>query len=202
MFQYIKKSRWFPTSVDIERAPTIEALVKLCKEGEVERVVIPRTYYGYGETLIDESNRRSIKKHYAANRFKEYGYCLTMSSYQFLKHEEFRELIEELQEHDLVFNDQDYAELESETLLQFLADEIETVLDREDFKLPNGGYWTKEKVREALEYRGESYSTDIKWWEYCAIDNDGYTPYTEKKDIEELALRVQEVAEKHWSATN
>lgn len=200
MFQYIKKSMWFPTSVDIEQVATIEELVKRCKAGEVERVIIPLTYYGYGETLIDESNRRSIKQHYAANRFKDYGYSLTMSSYQFLKHEDFRELIEELQEQNPVFNEQDYSELESETLLEFVADEIETVLFREEFTLPNGDYWSKEKVKEALQYRGESYSTDIEWWEYCSIDTDGATPYAEQKDIEELALRVQVLSSVIWSA--
>lgn len=203
MFQYIPKSMWFDPkasylSVDIEQVPTIEALVKLCKEGEVERVCIPMTYYGYGATLIDDSNRRSIKRHYAANRFKDYGYTLTMSSYQFLKHADFRELIEELQEKNPVFNEQDYFELEHETKLEFLVDEIETVLDKNEFFIggKEGSYWTKHYVRLVLEDSGKH--DRIEWWEYVEIDSDGTTPYAETKDIEELALRVQELSEKLW----
>lgn len=195
MFQYIPKSVWFPTSVDTEQVATLEELEKRCKAGEVERVVIPGTYYGYGATLIDDSNRRSIKKHYAANRFKDYGYSLTMSSYQFLKHADFRELIEELQESNPVFLDSDYYELESETKLEFLVDEISYVVinsdNSEELELwPNTLYETKDVVREILEDYTSPDSID--WWEFCAIDNDGATPYAEKSDIEFLAAMVTE----------
>lgn len=190
MFEYIPKSRWFPTSVDTEQVATLEELEKLCKAGEVERVIIPGTYYGYGATLIDDSNRRSIKKHYAANRFKDFGYSLTMSSYQFLKHAEFRELIEELQESNPVFLDSDYYELESETKLEFLVDEIATVLFSEDARKEDGTFWEKEDIREILEDYTSPDSID--WWEFCAIDNDGATPYAEKSDIEFLAAMVTE----------
>lgn len=197
MFQYIPKSMWFDPkasylSVDIKQVATIEELVKLCKAGEVERVVIPGTYYGYGATLIDDSNRRSIKRHYAANRFKDYGYSLTMSSYQFLKHEDFRELIEELQEQNPVFDDQDHSQLETETKLEFLVDEIETVLFKEDAKKEDGTYWEKEDIREALEARQEDATPEIEWYDFCFIDGDGYTPYAEKSDIEFLAELVKE----------
>jgi hypothetical protein len=190
MFQYIPKSVWFPTSVDIKQAPTIEALEKLCKDGEVERVIIPFTYYGYGASLIDDSNKRSIEKHYAANRFKTYGYSLTMSSYQFLKHSDFRELIEELQETNPIFNEQDYSELETETELEFLVDEIETLLFKEDATLPNGKYWEKEDIREALE-SGEA-DNRIEWWEFVEIDGDGATPYATEDDVKFLAELVKE----------
>jgi hypothetical protein len=193
MFNFIPKSMWFPTSVDIKQVPTIEELEKLCKAGEVERVVIPFTYYGYGASLIDDSNRRSIKKHYAANRFKEFGYSLTMSSYQFLKHSDFRELVEELQEKYPVFNEQDYSELETETKLEFLVDEIETYLDKKELFIAGNAssYWTKHYIREVLEIHREGLE-DIEWWEDVLIDIDGITPYAEEKDIERLALAVQE----------
>lgn len=195
MFQYIPKSMWFDPkasylSVDIKQVATIEELVKLCKEGEVERVIIPLTYYGYGATLLDDSNRRSIKRHYAANRFKDYGYTLTMSSYQFLKHEDFRELVEELQEKNPVFDDSDYSELETETLLEFLVDEIATVLFKEDARKEDGTYWEKEDIRNVLvDYTLED---RIEWWEFCEIDMDGATPYAKTEDIEFLAELVKE----------
>lgn len=196
MFQYIPKSMWFPTSVDIKRAATIEELEKLCKEGEVERVVIPFTYYGYGSSLIDDSNRRSIKRHYASNRFKDFGYSLTMSSYQFLKHSDFRELIEELQEKDPVFDEQDYSMLEHETKLEFIVDEIETYLDKHDLFIAGkaSSYWTKDYIQLVLEDGGwnKGEREPIEWWEDVHIDGDGYTPYARDVDIERLALEVQE----------
>lgn len=194
MFRYIPKSMWFPTSVDVKHAATIEELIKLCKEGEVERVIIPTTYYGYGATLYDDSNRRSIKKHYAQNRFKDYGCNLTMSAYQFLKHEEFRELVRVLQEEYAVFNEQDYSELETETLLEFIVDEIETVLDNREATLPGGGPYTKFYIEQILQ--SGNWDDRIEWWEYCHIDNDGATPYAEKKDIETLAFEVHAKAHK------
>lgn len=199
MFQYIPKSMWFPNSVDTKQVATIEELIELCKEGEVERVIIPMTYYGYGSTLIDNSNRRSIKKHYAQNRFKDYGFNLTMSSYQFLKHSDFRELIQELQEQYPVFNEQDYSELETETLLEFIVDEIETVLDNREATLPGGGPYTKHYIQQILEFG--PHDDRIEWWEYCQIDNDGYTPWAEEKDIEALADMVHLVAHTKKSTT-
>lgn len=192
MFQYIPKSMWFPTSVDVKQVATIEELEKLCKAGEVERVVIPGTYYGYGASLIDDSNRRSIKKNYAANRFKDYGYNLTMSSYQFLKHGDFRELIEELLEKDPIFCDSDYYELESETKLEFLVDEIETLLFKEDAKKEDGEYWEKEDIRDALESQEEDGCSSIDWYEFVIIDGDGATPYATEDDVKFLAELVKE----------
>lgn len=199
MFSYIPKSMWFPTSVDIKQVPTLEALENLCKAGEVERVIIPVTYYGYGATLADDSNRRSIKKHYAANRFKDYGYSVTMSSYQFLKHSEFRELVEELTEQTNVFDEQDFYRLESETKLAFLVDEIETYLDKNDLFIAGkaSSYWTKHYIEMVLTDSDYSTKTGehrehIEWEESVIIDNDGATPYAETKDIERLALEVQE----------
>jgi len=193
MFQYIPKSMWFPTSVDVKQVATLEELENLCKSGEVERVVIPFTYYGYGASLIDDSNRRSIAKHYAQNRFKSFGYSLTMSSYQFLKHEDFRELVEELQEREPVFNSEDYSELESETKFEFLVDEVSYLLINDETlpvwkKLPDTLYETKDVVREVFD-SGEG-DTRIEWWEYCEIDNDGATPYSTKEQIAELAALV------------
>lgn len=194
MFSYIPKSMWFPTSVDTKQVPTIEELEKLCKAGEVERVIIPFTYYGYGASLIDDSNRRSIKKHYAANRLKDYGYNLTMSSYQFLKHSDFRELIEELQEKYPIFDEQDHNELETETKLEFLVDEISYVLTSDDsyelFELlPDTLYETKALVKEVLQ--SGDWTNRIEWWEHVEIDTDGATPYATKEAIKELTELVK-----------
>lgn len=169
MFQYIPKSMWFPTSVDLKQAATIEELEKLCKEGEVERVVIPMTYYGYGASLIDDSNRRSIKRHYRANRFKSYGYALTMSAYQFLKHFEFRELVEELQEQHPVFDTQDYSNLETETKESAFDDWVASDIDSE---------LSPDQLRDVLNYFG----SDV--CELVEIDSDGATPYVSKENID------------------
>lgn len=202
MFRYIPKSIWFPTSVDEKQVPTIEELIKLCKAGEVERVIIPMTYYGYGSTLVDDSNRRSIKKHYAQNRFKDYGYNLTMSSYQFLKHEEFRELVRALVEDYIVFNEQDYSELEYETKLEEVVSSIEFYLDKHDLFIGgnDGACWTKHYIKEVLEFRPGNAEDDITvdWIDYVEIDMDGYTVYIKETDLERIALEVQEFSVKMW----
>jgi hypothetical protein len=184
--------------VDIKGAATIEELEKLCKAGEVERVIIPHTYYGYGATIIDDSNRRSIKRHYASNRFKDYGYSVTMSSYQFLKHWDFRELVEELQEQNPVFDEQDHSNLEYERKLEFLVDEIERVLDKNDLFIAGkaSSYWTKRYVQSVLEDSGKF--EPIEWLDSVMVDMDGTTIYAETEDIEMLALQVQELSEKLW----
>lgn len=184
MFQYIPKSIWFPTSVDVKDAATIEALLELCKAGEVERVIIPFTYYGYGASLIDDSNRRSIARHYRANRLKSYAYALTMSAWQFVHNEELRELVEELQEQYPVFDEQDHSMLETETKLEFLVDELYYVLSDDETV-----DWTKESILEVLE-SGE-WATRIEWWEYVETDTDGYTMYSTKENIAHLAAIVK-----------
>lgn len=189
MFQYIKKSSWFPTSVDFGQAASIEELVKLCKAGEVERVVIPMTYYGYGSSVIDDSNRRSIKKHYVRARFQDHGYALTMSASQFLRNEEYRELVRELQEEYPVFNEQDYSELESEVLEEHIVSELV-------YSLNDGEYedlWTEEEVRDLLNARDVE---RIEWWEYVQLDNDGATPYAKEEDVKILAKRLQSLRKK------
>lgn len=189
MFSYIPKSIWFPTSVDVKDVATIEELLTLCKSGEVERVIIPFTYYGYGATLIYDSNRRSIERHYRKSRFKSYGYALTMSASQFIRNEDYRELVEQLQEQYPIFDEQDYNELESETKLAHLVDKVEAVLDREDALMPNGEHWTKDAIADVL-HAGD-WQDNIEWWEYCEIDNDGATPYSTDEQIAELAALVK-----------
>lgn len=192
MFQYIKKTSWFPTSVDFGQAATIEELLQLCKSGEVERVVIPQTYYGYGSAVIDDSNRRSIKRHYSRSRFKDHGYSLTMSASQFLRNEEYRELVEGLQEKYPVFNDQDYSELESEVLGEHLVSElVHTLNDAEDAE--EAGLWTAEEVWEIFNDRdGER----VEWWEYVTLDTDGATPYATEEDVATLAARLKTLRKK------
>lgn len=198
MFQYIKKSHWFPTSVDFGQAATIEELLKLCKQGEVERVVIPMTYYGYGSSLIDISNSRSIERHYKRARFQNHGYSLTMSASQFIRNEHYRELVEQLQEQYPVFDEQDYSELEYETKLEFIVDEIETVLDSKDLFIAGkaSSYWTKHYIELVLTDSGKH--EPIDWLEEVIIDNDGITPYAEKESLERLALEVQKLSIKLW----
>lgn len=203
MFSYIPKSMWFPTSVDVKEAATIEALLKLCKDGEVERVIIPNTYYGYGASLIDDSNRRSIARHYRANKLKSYGYALTMSAWQFINKEELRELVEELQEQYPIFDESDYSELETETKLDFIVDEIAYELVNDETSevlplLPATLQETKDYVRDVLESRDADYSNRIDWWEYVTIDNDGATPYALKTDIQALAEMVKAKASEGW----
>ena len=201
MFRYLEKHSWWST-LEEKQVATIDELVKLCKAGEVERVIIPNTYYGYGSTLIDDSNIRSIQRHYKKSRFKMMQYNLTMSASQFIRNEHYRELVQELQEQYPVFDEQDYSELENETKLEFLIDEIESVLDSKELFIAGNAssYWTKHYIREVLEYRGGHPDDDItiEWWEAVEIDNDGATPYAEKTDIERLALEVQEKSIKLW----
>lgn len=198
MFRYLEKSHW--STLEEKQVATIDELLKLCKSGDVERVIIPMTYYGYGATLIDDSNNRSIQRHYKNSRFKNMQYNLTMSAQQFIRNEHYRELIEELQEQYPVFNEQDHSELETETKLDYLVDEIAyALINDESYELfellPETLQETKDLVRELLEYRDENYSSPIEWWEYVEIDTDGITPYAQEKDIPELATRVKELWE-------
>lgn len=193
MFRYLEKHSWWST-LDEKQVATIDELVKLCKAGEVERVIIPMTYYGYGASLIDLSNNRSIQRHYAANRLKDVQYNLTMSSYQFLKHSDFRELVEELQERDIVFDSQDYSELETETKLESLVSDLFYELNNDDSQLDVD--WSREVIEEIL--LAGDWQTNIEWWEYVEIDSDGLTPYSTKEQITELAevLKAKRAAKK------
>jgi hypothetical protein len=183
MFSYLKNV-WYEEEA---QTPTIESLLELCKGGEVKRVIIPNTYYGYGATLIDDSNRRSIKRHYRKSRFIDMHYSLTMSASQFIRNADYRELVEDLAEREPIFNDTDYSDLETETKLEFLVDELAYAI--EDM--------TKEEIGEVLETRptylpnGEWLDDNIDWWEYVEIDSDGATPYATKEDIEMLAALVK-----------
>jgi len=193
MFSYVPNTHWAKDGIEsTKQVGSIEALYDLCKQGEVARVIIPQTWYGYGATVISLSNHRSIKKHYAENKFRDYGTELSMSAYQFRKYPEFRDMIRELQEEYPVFNEQDYSELETETLLEFLVDEISYVLIEDETDIwPETLYETQEVVRLILEgYSEKDWTTRIEWWEYCRLDSDGSTPYSEKTEIEELAKMV------------
>lgn len=193
MFSYIPKSIWFPTSVDVAQVATIDALLALCKSGEVERVIIPMTYYGYGASLIDDSNNRAIQRHYRASRFKNVQSNLTMSASQFIRNEHYREMIEELQEQYPIFDEGDYSELETETKLEHLTEEVSYALSNDETSevfalLPDTLAETKDVVREALQ--AGDWQTGIEWWEYCEIDSDGATPYSTETQVAELATLV------------
>lgn len=197
MFSYIPKSHWFPTSIDFKDAPTIDELLKLCKAGEVERVIIPMTYYGYGASLVDDSNKRSIERHYKRARFQTHGYALTMSAQQFIRNADYRELVEELQEQYPIFDEQDYSELENETKLEHIVDEISYVLINEDVQaewIPETLYETKDAVRAILEdYRSDD---NIDWWDFVEIDSDGASPYATEENISTLVEMVKTKASK------
>ena len=186
-----------------QQVATIEELLALCKSGEVARVIIPMTYNGYGSTLVDDSNSRSIERAYPRARFTREDHSLTMSAQQFIRNEHYREMVRALVEDYIVFNDSDYSELETETKLEFLVDEISYLLDSEEPPEYPAGItesWTKERVREILESGGWSESewtdTRIEWWEDVIIDNDGYTPYATKEDVAKLAALVKSRAVK------
>lgn len=175
MYSYIPKSQW-GAYADQKQVATIDELLKLCKAGEVERVIIPSTYYGYGASLIDDSNRRTIKRHYAENKFKDAQYSLTCSGYQFKKHEWLRNVIEELQEQYPVFDESDHSQLEDDTKREFIID----ALYLDDF-INADTELDKEQIAEIL-FSGD-YETRIEYWEYCEIDNDGATPYMSKDNF-------------------
>lgn len=190
MFRYLEKHSWWVT-LEEKQVATIEELVKLCKSGDVERVIIPMTYYGYGASLIDISNARSIERHYRKSRFKNVQYNLTMSASQFARNEHYREFIEELQEKYPIFNEQDYSELETETKLEHVVDEISYVITNDETLegWPDTLYQTKDKVREILQ--SGDWQTNIEWWDYVEIDNDGATPYATEENIQALAELVK-----------
>ena len=192
MFRYLKNV-WYEEEAQVA---TIEELLKLCKSGDVKRVIIPNTYYGYGSTLIDDSNRRSIQRHYSRARFKSEYYNLTMSASQFIRNADYREFIQELQEQNPVFDEQDYSELESETKLNHLVDEIAYVLINDDsyelFELlPNTLSEVKDLVRELLETGNWDDPHTIEWWEHVEVDTDGSTPYATNEAVKELTELVK-----------
>lgn len=194
MFSYLENV-WHESA---KQTATIDSLLQLCKDGEVKRVIIPHTYYGYGATLIDDSNHRSIQRHYKKSRFTKEHYSLTMSASQFVRNSHYREFIQELAEQDPLFDEQDYSNLEHETKLEFIVDEIESELDRAGLFIAGkaSSYWTKHYVEMLLTDSGAH--EEIEWWEFVVIDVDGATPYAEKTDITRLALEVQALSVKLW----
>lgn len=189
MFRYkpIDMSRQsFYSSTHTEEVATIEELIQLCKEKKVDRVIIPQTYdfEGYGADLMSLSNSRSIKRDYKS-RVKAYGHELSISAWQFLKHEEFQEMIEQLQEENPIYDEEDYTTLESETHEQYLVDELYYRL-RNDDELPTELEWSEEKIREVL-HSGSWLADDIaplEWWDIVITDNDGLTPYMRTEDFD------------------
>lgn len=192
MFRYVpvdKSRQSFYSSYPTEQVATIEELEALCKAREVDRVIIPYTFdfEGYGADLMSLSNNRSIKRDYKS-RVKAYGHELSISAWQFLKHAEFRELIEGLQENYPLYDDEDHSRLEDERHEQFLVDEIDWAF-RQDETITED--WSEEKIREVLhsgsvELNADSQTwtdTRLDWWELVTTDNDGLTPYMTKEDF-------------------
>lgn len=186
MFRYkpVDMSRQsFYSSTHTLGAPTLEALEALCRAGEVDRVIIPQTFdfEGYGADLMSLSNSRSIKRDYK-NRVKAYGHELSISAWQFLKHEEFREMIENLQENYPIYDEQDYSELENEVHEEHVVDELYYALQDDD----RFSGWDRENIRAVLHSGGwmKDEIPPLEWWEYVSTDNDGLTPYMSKEEFE------------------
>lgn len=189
MFMYIEAGNYGPDIDSIVDVATIDELLARCKMGIVARVIIPMTFNGYGESLIDTSNRRSIQKHYAANRFKMHKGYLTVSAYQFKTHAWVRELIEELQEKYPIFDEQDYNELESETITEFVIDELLYANIRDD----NFPDLDREEIKRVL-FSGSWAEDDlppIEFWEFAFIEG-GDTPAMYDKDFEKLKAEFLE----------
>lgn len=185
MFNYvpIDKSK-LSYHATTEQVATIEELEALCRAKQVDRVIIPMTFdfEGYGADLISLSNSRSIKRDYKS-RVKAYGHELSISAWQFLKHEEFREMIETLQNDYPLYDDEDHSMLENETHEQHLVDELDWAIrqDSETFKED----WSEDKIREVLHSGGWTVGEldQLEWWELVQTDNDGLTPYMKEEDF-------------------
>lgn len=185
MYSYIPVSVWGMNEAQ-KQVATIDELLALCKSGDVARVIIPMTYYGYGSTIVDESNLRSIQKAFKRNRLKTYQYSLTMSAWQFIHNEELREMVEQLQEQYVVFSDDDHSQLESEYKFKACVDELFYTL------LTDDAYddLSKDEIEEVL-LSGE-WDTRIEWWNLVQVANDGYTIYISKEDAKILKAKFLE----------
>ena len=189
MYRYIVAGLYGPEIDEEKQVATIDELLALCKSGDVARVIIPSTYYGYGETLVDESNRRSIKRHYSRARFKEYKYSLTMSASQFIRNEDYREMIQGLQEEYAVFDETDHSELEYETKFE----EVLNLLDRET---PGDDFpeLTREEIESVMNWRGDAPDYEcFDFLDVVEIDLDGTTVYIHEDNYELLKQRFVEV---------
>lgn len=208
MFRYkpVDMSRQsFYSSTHTLEAKDIEELEMLCKQKKVDRVIIPQTYdlEGYGADLMSLSNNRSIRRDYK-NRVKYYGHELSISAWQFLKHEEFRDMIQQLQEEYPIYDEEDHSTLESETHEQHLVDEIRYALRTETPYFMAGKDWDDEEIREVLNSGGwdetKREDTRLEWWEIVHTDNDGLTPYMSTEDfdafLETFKARAREILEK------
>lgn len=196
MFRYVPTDRSqssFYSSYPTKDAAYIEDLLALIKAGEVERVIIPQTFdfAGYGADLMSMSNSRSIQRDYG-RRVKPYGHELSISAWQFKTHEEFRAMIQRLEEDYPLYDEQDYSNLESETLEDFVVDELFYALDSEEATeedTEGAPLGTRDQIREVLH--SGHWDARIEWWEYCAIDNDGLTPYMTKEQLAELLVLLK-----------
>lgn len=202
MFNYVpidKSRQRFYSSYPTEQVATIDELVELCKARKVERVIIPYTFdfEGYGADLVSLSNSRSIKRDYK-NRVKAYGHELSISAWQFMNHEEFRELIQTLQEDYPLYDEEDHSMLESERHEDFLVDEIYYALDKEDVVIMGGASasWDRHYIREVL-HSGSYLDGELdrlEWWELVSTDNDGLTPYMRTEDFDAFLIVFKERA--------
>ena len=190
MYTYIENGLYGPNIDNKKDVATIEELLTLCKAGEVARVIIPMTGYLYGTGIMEESNRRSIQRDFAANRFKDFQGDLTVSAYQFKTHEWLRNLIENLQEQGPLYDDSDYYQLEQETITEFVIDELFYANIKDD-EFPD---LDREEIERVL-FSGSWHQGDlspIEYWEYAQMEDWGRSVYMEDKAFEKLKAEFLE----------
>ena len=189
MFTYIENGLYGPSIDNKKDVATIDELLELCKAGEVARVIIPMTGYLYGTGIMEESNRRSIQRDFAANRFKDYQGYLTVSAYQFKTHAWVRELIEKLQNEYPLYDESDYSQLETEAITEFVVDEL--FYASKDDEFPD---LDREEIQRVLFSGGwqEGDLPPIEYWEYAQTEDWGRSVYMEDKAFEKLKAEFLE----------
>lgn len=162
---------------------TFEELLEYVKKnenGNITRVVIPRTGYGYASSLIERANSEWLENHYP-RAIKNVCFNVTISRWKFLhaSGEELRELIQKLAEDHPLIDDEIHSRLETEAKEEawhgWAASEIDSDL-------------SPEELRDVLEY----FSTGI--WEILEIDTDGITVYLPKREIEAWQATISELS--------
>lgn len=139
---------------------------------EIEYVSFPQTWYGYGTTWVMLANNEYLEKYHSED-------IHTIHTELFLKREMFfriDHISDELQQ--LFFHVQnDYPSIDDEILsrmeyeaqIEFLNDEIRYELELEG-----------EEIEELFQ------KLEIDYSDWVSIDNDGYSVYALKGDLQEL----------------
>lgn len=139
---------------------------------EIAYVSFPRTWFGYGTTLVMLANNEYLEKYHSDD-------IVSFSTELFLKRElffaedvnsiELQELFFSVQNDYPVIDDEISSRMEYEAVTEFLNDEIRYELELESDEI--------EELFQKLE---------IDYSEWASIDNDGYTVYALKGDLDDL----------------